>query len=189
MLPARSLMQAGARGIRISIGLLNLSIRANRNRVRRDSRVHLVVNETLPHAAGLHKIGSILGLKGHYYAAVRLTSTRCRYYHHYHHLSEWKPERLTDSSQRVRRSFALHLFQSCIQSRRYLQLNDTAIPSFEQTNSTSTLGWDLKENNEINKIPVVKFILHPVFHFIYLQDVYSNHVNSLRIPEFSRYFY
>lgn len=141
MLPARSLMQAGARGIRISIGLLNLSIRANRNRVRRDSRVRLVVNETadtLPHAAGLHKVGSILGLKGHYYAAVRLTSTR--YYHHYHHLSEWKPERLTDSSQRVRRSFALHLFQSCIQSRRHLQLNDTAIPSFEQTNSTVQLS-------------------------------------------------
>lgn len=57
---------------------VKLKHRANRNQVRRDSRVRLVVNETadtLPHAVDSHKVGSVLRLKGHYYAAVWITST------------------------------------------------------------------------------------------------------------------
>lgn len=54
--------------------LLILNIRANRIRAQR-ARSRLFVNETadtLPHAAGLHKVSSIL--KGHHYVAMLATT-------------------------------------------------------------------------------------------------------------------
>jgi len=148
--------------------------------VRRDPRVRLVVNETADtpsHVAGLYKIGSILRLKGHYYATVRLVSTRCcyYYYHYYYYYCLYSASRnrkdllaSRNVSTLVVRVASISKFAIATASAATLTMPRYHRSKCQtQTNFTSTLArdLDLEINNDLISIAQISGFCIPESYF------------------------